>query len=122
MQSTYLETTKNVYKKAAEKPQKGLCCPTTPVWQLPGLSMAKRMLKMNYGCGSKVKVYLPVKQPYIMDKTPALTIQKGMFCYLISQWLFAIKQQAHGQTCCTMIYVFPAVLTSTMAVGAVNKH
>lgn len=49
---TYLETTHNVYKAAAENPQKGLCCTTTPVWQLPGLSIPKKMLDMNYGCGS----------------------------------------------------------------------
>ncbi|MEQ8423630.1 MAG: arsenosugar biosynthesis arsenite methyltransferase ArsM, partial [Cyclobacteriaceae bacterium] len=49
---TYLETTHNVYKEAAENPQKGLCCTTTPVWQLPGLAIPKRMLDMNYGCGS----------------------------------------------------------------------
>ena len=52
--NTYLETTRNVYKEAAENPQKGLCCTTTPVWQLPGLKIPKRMLDMNYGCGSTV--------------------------------------------------------------------
>ncbi len=54
MQQGYLETTKNVYKEAAENPQVGLCCTTTPVWQLPGLSIPKKMLQMNYGCGSTV--------------------------------------------------------------------
>ena len=52
--STYLETVKNVYKEAAENPQKGLCCTTTPVWQLPGLKIPDKMLEMNYGCGSTV--------------------------------------------------------------------
>ncbi len=35
MQHNYLETTKNVYKEAAENPQQGLCCTTTPAGQLP---------------------------------------------------------------------------------------
>lgn len=51
---SYLETTRNVYKEAAENPQKGLCCTTTPVWQLPELDIPQRMLEMNYGCGSTV--------------------------------------------------------------------
>ena len=46
---TYLETTKEVYKKAAEQPDVGLCCTTTPVWQLPGLGIPPIMLEMNYG-------------------------------------------------------------------------
>lgn len=54
MSPDYLETTKNVYKQAAENPQPGLCCTTTPVWLLPGLDMPKRMQEMNYGCGSTV--------------------------------------------------------------------
>jgi ubiquinone/menaquinone biosynthesis C-methylase UbiE len=51
---SYLETTKNVYKEAALKPDVGLCCTTTPVWQLPDLDMPGIMLEMNYGCGSTV--------------------------------------------------------------------
>ena len=51
---SYLETTRNVYKKAAEKPDIGLCCTTTPIWQLPGLDMPVIMQQMNYGCGSTV--------------------------------------------------------------------
>ena len=54
MELSYLETTKNVYKEAAENPQIGLCCTTTPIWQLPGLDMPVRMQQMNYGCGSTV--------------------------------------------------------------------
>jgi SAM-dependent methyltransferase len=50
----YLETTKDLYKNAALTPDVGLCCTTTPVWQLPGLTMPKIMLEMNYGCGSTV--------------------------------------------------------------------
>lgn len=51
---SYLEATKNIYKEAAENPQVGLCCTTTPVWKLPNLSIPKKMLQMNYGCGSTV--------------------------------------------------------------------
>jgi SAM-dependent methyltransferase len=52
--SNYLEVTKDVYKKAAETPDVGLCCTTTPIWQLPGLSIPTIMQRMNYGCGSTV--------------------------------------------------------------------
>ena len=51
---SYLETTKNVYKEAALKPDVGLCCTTTPIWQLPGLKIPTIMQEMNYGCGSTV--------------------------------------------------------------------
>ena len=66
MSTTYLETTRNVYKDAAENPQKGLCCTTTPVWQLPGLDMLKKMLEMNYGCGSTVNPRDLVNNPKIL--------------------------------------------------------
>lgn len=52
--STYHEVTENVYRDAAENPNVGLCCTTNPVWQLPDLSIPKKMLSMNYGCGSTV--------------------------------------------------------------------
>jgi SAM-dependent methyltransferase len=52
--SNYLETTKDFYKDAALKPDVGLCCTTTPIWQLPGLSIPTIMQQMNYGCGSTV--------------------------------------------------------------------
>ncbi len=63
---TYLETTKNVYKEAAENPDVGLCCTTTPVWQLPGLEIPKIMLDMNYGCGSTVNPRDLVNDPSIL--------------------------------------------------------
>jgi SAM-dependent methyltransferase len=66
MQQGYLETTRNVYKEAAESPNVGLCCTTTPVWQLPGLSIPKRMLEMNYGCGSTVNPRDLVNNPKIL--------------------------------------------------------
>jgi len=51
---TYLKTTEDVYRDAAINPEIGLCCTTSPIWELPGLSIPKRMLAMNYGCGSTV--------------------------------------------------------------------
>lgn len=50
----YHNTTRDVYREAALTPEKGLCCTTTPVWQLPGLVIPQTMLDMNYGCGSTV--------------------------------------------------------------------
>lgn len=63
---SYLETTKDVYRKAAEEPDVGLCCTTTPVWQLPGLKIPDRMLSMNYGCGSTVHPRDLVNDPSIL--------------------------------------------------------
>jgi ubiquinone/menaquinone biosynthesis C-methylase UbiE len=63
---TYLETTKDVYKKAAETPDVGLCCTTTPIWQLPNLEMPKIMMEMNYGCGSTVNPRDLVNNPKIL--------------------------------------------------------
>ncbi len=63
---TYLETTHNVYKEAAENPNVGLCCTTTPVWQLPGLTIPKRMLDMNYGCGSTANPRDLVNNPKVL--------------------------------------------------------
>lgn len=63
---TYLETTKDVYKEAAENPTIGLCCTTTPVWQLPGLDIPVKMQQMNYGCGSTVHPRDLVNNPKIL--------------------------------------------------------
>lgn len=63
---TYLETTKDVYRQAALTPDVGLCCTTTPVWQLPGLQIPKRMLEMNYGCGSTVHPRDLVNNPKVL--------------------------------------------------------
>lgn len=51
---SYLEVTQDVYKKAAETPDVGLCCTTSPIWKLPELDMPSIMLQMNYGCGTTV--------------------------------------------------------------------
>ncbi len=63
---SYLETTKNVYKEAAENPDVGLCCTTTPIWQLPDLEIPKTMLDMNYGCGSTVNPRDLANEPVIL--------------------------------------------------------
>ncbi|CAA6798658.1 MAG: SAM-dependent methyltransferase DSY4148 (UbiE paralog) [uncultured Aureispira sp.] len=66
MKKKYLETTKDVYKQAAETPDVGLCCTTTPIWQLPGLEIPSIMLEMNYGCGSTVNPRDLVNDPKIL--------------------------------------------------------
>ncbi len=63
---TYLETTKNVYKAAAETPDVGLCCTTTPVWAFPELEIPQIMLDMNYGCGSTVHPRDLINSPKIL--------------------------------------------------------
>lgn len=63
---SYLETTHDVYKEAALTPDVGLCCTTTPVWQLPGLDMPTKMLEMNYGCGSTVNPRDLVNDPSVL--------------------------------------------------------
>lgn len=63
---SYLETTENVYREAALKPDVGLCCTTTPIWQLPGLDIPNIMLQMNYGCGSTVNPRDLVNDPKIL--------------------------------------------------------
>lgn len=64
--NTYLETTKNVYKEAALKPDVGLCCTTTPIWQFRDLKIPQKMLDMNYGCGSTVNPQDLVNNPSIL--------------------------------------------------------
>jgi SAM-dependent methyltransferase len=85
MQQGYLETTKNVYKEAAENPQVGLCCTTTPVWQLPGLRIPKRMLEMNYGCGSTVNPRDLVNNPKILYVGVGGGMELLQFSYLSRQ-------------------------------------
>ena len=66
MSKSYLETTKDVYKEAAITPDVGLCCTTTPIWQLPDLEIPKIMQEMNYGCGSTVHPRDLVNSPSIL--------------------------------------------------------
>lgn len=51
---SYLQTTADFYAEAAETPQVGLCCVSSPPLQLPGLQVPEIMQQMNYGCGSTV--------------------------------------------------------------------
>ncbi|MFD2036034.1 arsenosugar biosynthesis arsenite methyltransferase ArsM [Belliella marina] len=64
--SNYLDTTVNVYRDAALKPDVGLCCTTTPIWQFPGLKIPRIMQEMNYGCGSTVHFRDLVNDPNIL--------------------------------------------------------
>ncbi len=63
---SYLEVTKDVYKEAALNVDVGLCCTTTPIWQLPGLKIPSIMQEMNYGCGSTVHPRDLVNNPKIL--------------------------------------------------------
>ncbi|HEX5624916.1 MAG TPA: arsenosugar biosynthesis arsenite methyltransferase ArsM [Saprospiraceae bacterium] len=64
--NSYFETTLSVYQDAAINPNKGLCCTTTPVWQLPDLRIPSKMLEMNYGCGSTVAPRDLVNHPTVL--------------------------------------------------------
>jgi ubiquinone/menaquinone biosynthesis C-methylase UbiE len=66
MKDNYLDTTKEVYIAAALTPDVGLCCTTSPIWQLPGLSMPKIMQQMNYGCGTTVHPRDLVNNPSVL--------------------------------------------------------
>lgn len=66
MDISYLSTTRDVYREAALNPQQGLCCTTAPVWQLPDLAIPKKMLAMNYGCGSTVHPRDLVNSPTVL--------------------------------------------------------
>jgi len=63
---SYLDATNELYTNAALSPDVGLCCTTTPVWQLPGLDIPSIMLEMNYGCGSTVNPRDLVRDPQIL--------------------------------------------------------
>jgi len=66
LKDPYFSTVNNVYKKAAENPDVGLCCTTTPIWQLPDLNIPPKMLEMNYGCGSTVHPRDLVNNPTVL--------------------------------------------------------
>lgn len=63
---SYLKATNDLYTKAAQEPDVGLCCTTTPMWQLPGLQIPSIMQKMNYGCGSTVHPKDLVNNPTVL--------------------------------------------------------
>lgn len=62
----YLATAHDVYRQAAISPEKGLCCTTSPVWQLPGLVIPNKMFEMNYGCGTTVHPRDLVNNPRVL--------------------------------------------------------
>jgi SAM-dependent methyltransferase len=64
--NNYLDTTVDMYTKAALTPDFGLCCTTTPIWQLPELAIPKIMQEMDFGCGSTVHPQDLVNQPKIL--------------------------------------------------------
>ncbi|MDX2254842.1 MAG: arsenosugar biosynthesis arsenite methyltransferase ArsM [Pseudanabaenaceae cyanobacterium bins.39] len=51
---SYLETTTEFYTEAANTPQVGLCCISTPPLQYPDLKIPDIIQQMNYGCGTTV--------------------------------------------------------------------
>jgi SAM-dependent methyltransferase len=63
---SYLDATVDVYTKAAESPDVGLCCTTSPVWAFPELDIPKIMLEMNYGCGSTVNPRDLINNPTVL--------------------------------------------------------
>ncbi|MGD9829483.1 MAG: arsenosugar biosynthesis arsenite methyltransferase ArsM [Hyphomicrobiaceae bacterium] len=48
------EATRDLYREAALATDASLCCASNPVWQLPGLVLPRKMVEMNYGCGTTV--------------------------------------------------------------------
>jgi SAM-dependent methyltransferase len=63
---SYLEVTAQLYAEAAEIPQVGLCCISSPPLQLPGLNIPEIMYQMNYGCGSTVHPAELINQPTVL--------------------------------------------------------
>jgi SAM-dependent methyltransferase len=49
-----------------EIPDKGLCCTTSPVWQLPELEIPEIMQEMNYGCGTTVQPRDLINNPTVL--------------------------------------------------------
>lgn len=66
MEDNYFKAVTDVYKSAAENPDVGLCCTTTPIWQLPDLFIPRKMLAMNYGCGSTVHPRDLANNPFVL--------------------------------------------------------
>jgi SAM-dependent methyltransferase len=62
----YLDTTIDVYRDAALKPDVGLCCTTSPMNAFPGLEIPAIMKKMNYGCGAIVSAGDLINNPKIL--------------------------------------------------------
>jgi SAM-dependent methyltransferase len=62
---SYLETAHRVYREAADRVQKSLCCTPGPRFRLPDLTVPKAMEEMNYGCGTTV---------HVQDLSPSLDV------------------------------------------------
>ena len=78
---SYLTTAEEVYRSAAETPDVGLCCTTTPIWSFPGLSIPQKMLDMNYGCGSTVHPRDLVNDPTILYEGEDIFITESTYFY-----------------------------------------
>lgn len=63
---SYLDATHKLYSEVAQTPDVGLCCTTSPIWQLPGLTIPKIMQDMNYGCGTTVSASDLVGSPTVL--------------------------------------------------------
>lgn len=48
----YRQAVEDLYRDAATTPMSTLCCTTSPVWRMPGLTIPEIMQEMNYGCGT----------------------------------------------------------------------
>ena len=81
----YLQTAGEIYKDAAKNPDVGLCCTTTPIWSLPGLTIPQKMLEMNYGCGSTVHPRDLVNNPKILYVGVGGGMELLQFCYFNQQ-------------------------------------
>ena len=62
---SYHATVQQVYRKAAQEPDRSLCCVPQPPHYLPGLEVPSIMHEMNYGCGTTV---------HLQDMRPGQTI------------------------------------------------
>jgi ubiquinone/menaquinone biosynthesis C-methylase UbiE len=82
---TYLETTAQFYAEAAETPQVGLCCVSSPPLQLPGLNIPEIMQQMNYGCGSTVHPTELFSEPSVLYIGVGGGIEALQFAYFSRQ-------------------------------------
>ncbi|MEB3336427.1 MAG: arsenosugar biosynthesis arsenite methyltransferase ArsM [Leptolyngbyaceae bacterium] len=82
---SYLETTAQFYAEAAETPQVGLCCVSTPPLQLPGLKIPEIMQQMNYGCGSTVHPTELFGEPTVLYIGVGGGIEALQFAYFCRQ-------------------------------------
>jgi SAM-dependent methyltransferase len=62
---SYLDTAHRVYREAAARVQKSLCCTPGPRFELPGLTIPQAMEDMNYGCGTTV---------HLQDLSPSIDV------------------------------------------------